>query len=153
MARVQIDFREDFKLQLTIYADNPNFNPDEEPSELNPAYIVVNPLEVSFIINLFSLDDNDVKIKKSIYQATWDLTTKVNWILSDDEMSIVILFDNATLRALDKGMFSLGQLQGTIWWDYPDAEMADDVFNCGNPFDTNIEIVNIDAQKTYDTIE
>lgn len=43
-------------------------------------------------------------------------------------------------------------LHGTTWFGYPDSEMPDDTFNCGNPFDTNIDIINIDTLDTFETI-
>lgn len=147
MAREQIDFREDFKLQVTLLQENPDYDP--ENPEFEEQYIIVDPTTVPFVINLFSLE-NDKKVKSSIFQATWDLTTKKNFIFDEENSAILIIFDNSELRPLDKGIFKIGQLHGTIWFGYPDSQMPDDTFNCGQPFDTNIDIINIDLVSEYE---
>ena len=150
MAREQIDFREDFKLRVTLLQDNPNYDPENPEAE--EQYIIIDPTTVPFVINLFSLE-NDKKVKNSIFQAIWDLTTAQNFIFDEENSAILVVFDNKDLRPLDKGVFKVGQLQGTIWFGYPDSQMPDDTFNCGNPFDTNIDIINIDVVTEYETIE
>ena len=147
MAREQIDFREDFKLRVTLLQDNPNYDPENPEAE--EQYIIVDPITVPFVINLFSLE-NDKKVKNSIFQATWDLTTAQNFIFDEENSAILVIFDNKDLRPLDKGIFKVGQLQGTIWFGYPDSQMPDDTFNCGNPFNTNIDIINIDLIEDYE---
>lgn len=147
MAREQIDFREDFKLQVTLLQENPNYDPKNP--ELEEQYIIVDPTTVPFVINLFSLE-NDKKVKSSNFQATWDLTTKKNFIFDEENTAILIIFDNRELRPLDKGIFKIGQLQGTIWFGYPDSQMPDDTFNCGDYFNTNIDIINIDLVSEYE---
>ena len=147
MAREQIDFREDFKLRVTLLQDNPNYDPENPEAE--EQYIIVDPTTVPFVINLFSLE-NDKKVKNSIFQATWDLTTAQNFIFDEENSAILVIFDNKDLRPLDKGVFKVGQLQGTIWFGYPDSQMPDDTFNCGNPFNTNIDIINIDLIEDYE---
>ena len=147
MAREQIDFREDFKLRVTLLQDNPNYDPENPEAE--EQYIIVDPTTVPFVINLFSLE-NDKKVKNSIFQATWDLTTAQNFIFDEENSAILVVFDNKDLRPLDKGIFKVGQLQGTIWFGYPDSQMPDDTFNCGNPFNTNIDIINIDLIEDYE---
>src|SRR5574344_679472 len=116
MAREQIDFREDFKLQVTLLQENPDYDP--ENPEFEEQYIIVDPTTVPFVINLFSLE-NDKKVKSSIFQATWDLTTKKNFIFDEENSAILIIFDNSELRPSDKGIFKIGQLHGTIWFGYP----------------------------------
>jgi len=103
MAREQIDFREDFKLQVTLLQENPNYDP--ENPELEEQYIIVDPTTVPFVINLFSLE-NDKKVKSSNFQATWDLTTQKNFIFDEENTAILIIFDNRELRPLDKGIFN-----------------------------------------------
>ena len=147
MAREQIDFRDDFKLRVTLLQDNPNYDPENPEAE--EQYIIIDPTTVPFVINLFSLE-NDKKVKNSIFQATWDLTTAQNFIFDEENSSILVIFDNEDLRPLDKGVFKVGQLQGTIWFGYPDSQMPDDTFNCGNPFNTNIDIINIDLIEDYE---
>ena len=147
MAREQIDFRDDFKLRVTLLQDNPNYDPENPEAE--EQYIIVDPTTVPFVINLFSLE-NDKKVKNSIFQATWDLTTAQNFIFDEENSAILVVFDNKDLRPLDKGVFKVGQLQGTIWFGYPDSQMPDDTFNCGNPFNTNIDIINIDLIEDYE---
>ena len=147
MAREQIDFRDDFKLRVTLLQDNPNYDPENPEAE--EQYIIVDPITVPFVINLFSLE-NDKKVKNSIFQATWDLTTTKNLFFDRANSAILVVFDNKDLRPLDKGVFKVGQLQGTIWFGYPDSEMPDDTFNCGNPFNTNIDIINIDLIENYE---
>lgn len=147
MAREQIDFREDFKLQVTLLQENPDYDP--ENPEFEEQYIIVDPTTVPFVINLFSLE-NDKKVKSSIFQATWDLTTKKNFIFDEENSAILIIFDNSELRPLDKGIFKIGQLHGTIWFGYPDSQMPDDTFNCGDYFNTNIDIINIDLVSEYE---
>ena len=147
MAREQIDFRDDFKLRVTLLQDNPNYDPENPEAE--EQYIIVDPTTVPFVINLFSLE-NDKKVKNSIFQATWDLTTAKNFIFDEENSAILVVFDNKDLRPLDKGIFKVGQLQGTIWFGYPDSQMPDDTFNCGEPFNTNIDIINIDLIEDYE---
>lgn len=147
MAREQIDFRDDFKLRVTLLQDNPNYDPENPEAE--EQYIIVDPTTVPFVINLFSLE-NDKKVKNSIFQAIWDLTTAQNLFFDRANSAILVVFDNKDLRPLDKGVFKVGQLQGTIWFGYPDSQMPDDTFNCGNPFNTNIDIINIDLIEDYE---
>ena len=147
MAREQIDFRDDFKLRVTLLQDNPNYDPENPEAE--EQYIIIDPTTVPFVINLFSLE-NDKKVKNSIFQAIWDLTTAQNFIFDEENSAILVIFDNKDLRPLDKGIFKVGQLQGTIWFGYPDSQMPDDTFNCGNPFNTNIDIINIDLIENYE---
>ena len=147
MAREQIDFRSDFKLQVTFYEPNPLYDPENPEAE--EQYIIVDPTTVPFVINLFSTD-GEKRIDKTLFQATWDLTTATHFEFEDN--SVLVIFDNATLRPTNKGVFNVGQLQGTIWFGYPDSQMPDDVFNCGNPFDTNIDIINIDTVTEYEQI-
>ena len=94
--------------------------------------------------------ENDKKVKNSIFQAIWDLTTAQNFIFDEENSAILVIFDSKDLRPLDKGIFKVGQLQGTIWFGYPDSQMPDDTFNCGNPFNTNIDIINIDLIEDYE---
>lgn len=143
MAREQIDFREDFKLQVTLLELNPDYDPETPIGVGNEQYIIVDPTTVPFVINLFSLED-DKKVKSTIFKATWDLTTATNFVFDEVNTAILVIFDNKDLRPLDKGVFKVGQLQGTLWFGYPDSQMPDDTFNCGQPFDTNIDIINID---------
>ena len=150
MAREQIDFRSDFKLKVTFYEPNPLY--DHENPEAEEQYIIVDPTTVPFVINLFSTD-GEKRIEKTLFQATWDLTTATNFEFVDTNTAVLVIFDNATLRVLNKGLFNIGQLQGTLWFGYPDSQMPDDTFNCGNPFDTNIDIINIDVVTEYETIE
>ena len=147
MAREQIDFREDFKLRVTLLQDNPNYDPENPEAE--EQYIIIDPTTVPFVINLFSLE-NDKKVKNSIFQAIWDLTTAQNFIFDEENSAILVVFDNKDLRPLDKGVFKVGQLQGTLWFGYPDSQMPDDTFNCGEPFNTNIDIINIDLIEDYE---
>lgn len=151
MAREQIDFREDFKLQVTLLELNPNYDPEAPIGVGNEQYIIVDPKTVPFVINLFSLED-DKKVKSTIFQATWDLTTATNFVFDEVNTAILVLFDNKDLRLLDKGLFKVGQLQGTLWFGYPDSQMPDDTFNCGQPFDTNIDIINIDIVTEFEPI-
>lgn len=146
MAREQIDFREDFHLRVTFLQPNPDYDPLIEGSS---QYIIVDPRETAFIINLFSIED-DKKVKKTIFQATWDLTTATNFIFDDENTAVLVIFDNAELRPLDKGVFNVGQLHGTVWWAYDDSQMPDDKFNCGSYFNTNIDIINIDLIEDYE---
>ena len=74
----------------------------------------------------------------------------VSYIFDEENSAILVIFDNKDLRPLDKGIFKVGQLQGTIWFGYPDSQMPDDTFNCGNPFNTNIDIINIDLIEDYE---
>ena len=150
MAREQIDFRSDFKLKVTFYEPNPLYDPENHEAE--EQYIIVDPTTVPFVINLFSTD-GEKRIEKTLFQATWDLTTATNFEFVDTNTAVLVIFDNATLRVLNKGLFNIGQLQGTLWFGYPDSQMPDDTFNCGNPFDTNIDIINIDVVTEYETIE
>ena len=150
MAREQIDFRSDFKLKVTFYEPNPLYEPENPEAE--EQYIIVDPTTVPFVINLFSTDGKK-RIEKTLFQATWDLTTATNFEFVDTNTAVLVIFDNATLRVLNKGLFNIGQLQGTLWFGYPDSQMPDDTFNCGNPFDTNIDIINIDVVTEYETIE
>ena len=150
MAREQIDFRSDFKLKVTFYEPNPLYDPENPEAE--EQYIIVDPTTVPFVINLFSTD-GEKRIEKTLFQATWDLTTATNFEFVDTNTAVLVIFDNATLRVLNKGLFNIGQLQGTLWFGYPDSQMPDDTFNCGNPFDTNIDIINIDVVTEYETIE
>ena len=150
MAREQIDFRSDFKLKVTFYEPNPLYDPENPEAE--EQYIVVDPTTVPFVISLFSTD-GEKRIEKTLFQATWDLTTATNFEFVDTNTAVLVIFDNATLRVLNKGLFNIGQLQGTLWFGYPDSQMPDDTFNCGNPFDTNIDIINIDVVTEYETIE
>ena len=147
MAREQIDFRDDFKLRVTLLQDNPNYDPENPEAE--EQYIIVDPTTVPFVINLFSLE-NDKKVKNSIFQAIWDLTTAQNLFFDRANSAILVVFDNKDLRPLDKGVFKVGQLQCTIWFGYPDSQMPDDTFNCGNPFITNIDIINIVLIEYYE---
>lgn len=151
MAREQVDFREDFKLRVRLLELNPDFNPEQPVSETNIKYLIIDPRTVPFVVNLFSLEDEE-KVKSSIFQATWDLTTPKNFEFDDVNTAILVIFDNKDLRPSDKGVFRVGQLQGTLWFGYPDSQMPDNTFNCGQPFDTNIDIVNIDAITTYEPI-
>ena len=146
MAREQIDFREDFKLRVTFIQENPDYDPETEGSS---EYIIVDPRETPFIINLFSVE-NDKKVKGTIYQATWDLTTATNFEFDDENTAVLVKFDNADLRPLDKGLFKIGMLHGTTWFAYDDAQMPDDIFNCGKEFNTNIDIINIDLIENYE---
>ena len=155
MAREQIDFRADFKLAITFLENNPNFDPEQPAGEGNEQYVIVDPRETRFVINLFSLnEEKTAKDKKTIFQATWDLTTTTNCQFDDVNQCVNVIFNNdPALRALDKGLFTPDQqLQGTIWWAYPDVQMPDDFFNCGNAFDTNIDIVNVDTIQTYEQL-
>ena len=149
MAREQIDFRSDFKLQVTFYEPNPLYDPENPEAE--EQYIIVDPTTVPFVINLFSTD-GEKRIEKTLFQATWDLTTATHFEFDIPNNAVLVIFDNATLRPTNKGVFNVGQLQGTIWFGYPDSQMPDDVFNCGNPFDTNIDIINIDTVTEYEQI-
>ena len=149
MAREQIDFRSDFKLQVTFYEPNPLYDPENPEAE--EQYIIVDPTTVPFVINLFSTDGQK-RIDKTLFQATWDLTTATHFEFDIPNNAVLVIFDNATLRPTNKGVFNEGQLQGTIWFGYPDSQMPDDVFNCGNPFDTNIDIINIDTVTEYEQI-
>ena len=151
MAREQIDFREDFKLEVTFLKDNPDFDPEIPAGEGNEEYVIVDPRETRFVINLFSLnEDKSGKDKKTNFQATWDLTTTVNCEFDDVNQCVDVIFNNdPALRLADKGLFTVGQLQATLWFAYPDVQMPDDFFNCGNAFDTNIDIVNVDVVQDY----
>ena len=146
MAREPIDFREDFKLRVTFIQENPDYDPETEGSS---EYIIVDPRETPFIINLFSVE-NDKKAKSTNFQATWDLTTATNFEFDDENTAVLVKFDNADLRPLDKGLFKIGMLHGTTWFAYDDAQMPDDIFNCGKEFNTNIDIINIDLIENYE---
>ena len=153
MARIQIDFREDFKLEVTFLKDNPDFDPEQPVGVGNEEYVILHPRETRFVINLFSLNTEETaKDKKTLFQAIWDMVTPVNFEFDDVNNCVIVIFDNATKRSVDQGLFTIGQLQGTIWWAYPDVQMPDDIFNCGTPFDTTIDIVNIDTVKTYEEL-
>ena len=151
MAREPIDFRSDFKLKVTFYELNPDYNPEAPIGVGNEQYVIVDPTEVPFVINLFSTN-GEKRIEKTLYQATWDLTTATNFEFVDANTAVLVIFDNATLRPLNKGLFEIGMLHGTTWFGYPDSEMPDDTFNCGNAFDTNIDIINIDIVEDFETI-
>ena len=151
MARELIDFRSDFKLKVTFYELNPDYNPAVPIGVGNEQYVIVDPTEVPFVINLFSTN-GEKRIEKTLYQATWDFTTATNFEFVDANTAVLVIFDNAALRPLNKGLFEIGLLHGTVWYGYPDSEMPDDTFNCGNPFDTNIDIINIDIVEDFETI-
>lgn len=145
MAREQVDFRGDFKLEQTFYDKNPDYDPEQEAGVGNEPYIIVDPTTVPFVISLFSTDE-EKRIEKTVFKATWDLTTATNCKFIDNNTKVLVIFNNdPELRKANKGLFQIGQLNGTTWFGYPDSEMPDDVFNCGIPFDTNIDIVNIDT--------
>ena len=156
MAREQIDFREDFKFEVTLLDPNPDYNPEQPIGVGNEQYIVVDPTTVPFVINLFSLKTNSnselVRNDSTLFQATWDLTTATNFIFDNENMSILVLCNNPNTVASNKGFFTSGQLQGTLWFGYPDSQMPDDIFHCGQPIDTNIDIVNIDTITEYEPI-
>ena len=147
MPREQKDFRDDFKLRVTFLQENPDYDPETEGST---EYIVVDPRETPFIINLFSVE-NDKKIKSTNFQATWDLTTATNFEFDDENTAVLVIFNNdPELRKQDKGLFKIGMLHGTIWFAYEDSQMPDDAFNCGKEFNTNIDIINIDLIENYE---
>ena len=151
MAREQIDFRSDFKLQVTFYEPNPLYDPENPEAE--EQYIIVDPTTVPFVINLFSTN-GEKRIEKTLFQATWDLTTAKNFEFVDNNTAVLVLFNNdPELRKVNKGLFEIGMLHGTVWFGYPDSQMPDDTFNCGNPYDTNIDIINIDLVEEFETIE
>ena len=157
MAREQIDFRGDFKLEQTFYDKNPAYDPEQPIGVGNEEYIMVDPTTVPFVINLFSLKTNSneelVRNDSTLFQATWDLTTATNFEFIDNNTKVLVIFNNdPTLRAANKGLFQIGQLQGTTWFGYPDSQMPDDTFNCGVPFDTNVDIINIDNVTEYEPI-
>ena len=152
MAREQIDFRSDFKFKVTFYDNNPDYDPEAPAGVGNEQYIIVDPTEVPFVINLFSTN-GEKKIEKTLFQATWDLTTATNCKFIDNNTKVLVIFNNdPALRLVNKGLFEIGMLHGTVWYGYPDSEMPDDTFNCGNPFNTNIDIINIDIVEDFETI-
>ena len=153
MAREQIDFRSDFKPKITFYERNPDYDPEQPIGVGNEMYVIVDPTEVPFVINLFSTN-GEKRIEKTLFQATWDLTTAKNFEFVDNNTAVLVIFNNdPALRAVNKGLFEIGMLHGTVWFGYPDSQMPDDTFNCGNPYDTNIDIINIDLVEDFETIE
>lgn len=105
-------------------------------------------------MSLIYFQQTEKEIEKTLYQATWDLTTATNFEFVDVNTAVLVIFDNAALRPLkQKGCLKLNVTHGTTWFSYPDGKMPDDTFNCrGNPFDTNIDIINIDIVEDFETI-
>lgn len=67
-------------------------------------YIIVDPTEVPFVINLFST--NGEKRITNIISSHLDLTNETSTFeFVDANTAVLVIFDNAALRPLNKGLF------------------------------------------------